>query len=388
MGMLLILGLLLYASKVVPALRLAKLDVSSAVIRGEPAWLNCSYTLEGDELYSVKWYRNNVEFYRFLPTDRPPGQTYDLQGVYVDLEQSFEGYVYLKRTDLNTEGVYRCEVSAEAPSFQTVREEKEVRVYVLPKDGPTISGVKPQYQVGDDVNVTCSAGPSKPAAQLRWYINGHEAPSEFEIRYGPIRHQDRLVTSTLGLRFTAEPRHFWHGAMKLRCSAVISQAYSMSSEEIIVGDNAKASAVVGDGPVITGGKPKYQKGDTVDVNCTSAKSNPPAELRWYINDKPVRAEFLVRYKPVRYPDGQVTSILGLRFAVRTDHFLRDEMRLKCTATLSKVINMSSEETLVGSSQQSSGLHISENTGAVINRGSTIGCLLQTLFVSTFLAALL
>ncbi|GBL92695.1 hypothetical protein AVEN_119091-1 [Araneus ventricosus] len=114
---------------VVPALRLSKLDVSSAVIRGEPAWLNCSYILEGDELYSVKWYKNNVEFYRFLPTDRPPGQKYDLQGVYVDLEQSFEGYVYLKRTDLNTEGVYRCEVSAEAPSFQTVREEKEVRVY-------------------------------------------------------------------------------------------------------------------------------------------------------------------------------------------------------------------------------------------------------------------
>ncbi|GFQ77655.1 ig-like domain-containing protein [Trichonephila clavata] len=113
----------------VPALRLAKLDVSSAVIRGEPAWLNCSYTLEGDELYSVKWYKNNVEFYRFLPTDRPPGQKYDLQGVYVDLDQSVEGYVYLKRTDLNTEGVYRCEVSAEAPSFQTVREEKEVRVY-------------------------------------------------------------------------------------------------------------------------------------------------------------------------------------------------------------------------------------------------------------------
>lgn len=45
---------------------------------------------------------------------------------------------------------------------------------VLPEDGPTISGVKPQYQVGDDVNVTCSAGPSKPAASLRWYINGHE----------------------------------------------------------------------------------------------------------------------------------------------------------------------------------------------------------------------
>ncbi|XP_054709794.1 uncharacterized protein LOC129219419, partial [Uloborus diversus] len=338
---------------VVAGLRLARLDVPAAVIRGEPAWLNCTYDLEKDELYSVKWYKNNVEFYRFLPSDRPPGQKYDLQGVYVDLVQSALGHVFLTRTDMNTEGVYRCEISAEAPSFQTVREEKEVRVYVIPRQSPIIT-----------------------------------APLEFEIRYNPIRHQDKLLVSTVGLRFTAEPRHFWHGAMKLRCSAVISQAYSMSSEEIIVGDNAKASAVVGDGPVITGGKPKYQKGDTVDVNCTSAKSNPAAELKWFINDKSVRPEFLIRYPAVRFPDGQVTSVLGLRFSVRAHHFQRDEMRLKCTATLSKVINMSSEETLLGSSQQSSGLHISENTGAVINRGSTIGCLLQTLFVTSFLASLL
>ncbi|PRD17732.1 UNVERIFIED_CONTAM: hypothetical protein NCL1_63440 [Trichonephila clavipes] len=81
--------------KIVPALRLAKLDVSSAVIRGEPAWLNCSYTLEGDELYSVKWYKNNVEFYRFLPTDRPPGQKYDLQGVYVDVSRFFSSLKWL-----------------------------------------------------------------------------------------------------------------------------------------------------------------------------------------------------------------------------------------------------------------------------------------------------
>ena len=53
-------------------------------------------------------------------------------------------------------------------------------------------------------------------------------------------------------------------------------------------NNVNFSAVVGDGPVITGGKPKYQKGDIVDVNCTAAKSNPAAELKWYINDKLVR----------------------------------------------------------------------------------------------------
>ncbi|UYV62699.1 hypothetical protein LAZ67_2001614 [Cordylochernes scorpioides] len=111
------------------ALRLSRLEVPSAVVLGEPAWLNCSYDLESDELYSVKWYKNNVEFYRFLPSDRPPGQKYDLKGVFVDLSKSDHGYVHLSRTTLQTEGTYRCEVSAEAPSFQTVREEGTLAVY-------------------------------------------------------------------------------------------------------------------------------------------------------------------------------------------------------------------------------------------------------------------
>lgn len=30
---------------------------------------------------------------------------------------------------MHTDGIFRCEVSAEAPSFQTVRKEKEMKVY-------------------------------------------------------------------------------------------------------------------------------------------------------------------------------------------------------------------------------------------------------------------
>lgn len=79
---------------VIAGLRLSRLDVPAAVIRGEPAWLNCSYDLEKDELYSVKWYKNNVEFYRYLPTDRPPGQKYDLQGVYVDVSKQMNRFFF------------------------------------------------------------------------------------------------------------------------------------------------------------------------------------------------------------------------------------------------------------------------------------------------------
>ncbi|KAH6929990.1 hypothetical protein HPB50_007930 [Hyalomma asiaticum] len=66
-------------------LRLVRLDMPSAVIRGDPLWLNCSFDLESDELYSVKWYKNNREFFRYLPNENPPGQAYKLSGVHVDV---------------------------------------------------------------------------------------------------------------------------------------------------------------------------------------------------------------------------------------------------------------------------------------------------------------
>lgn len=55
---------------------------------GQTVWLICGYDLEGEILYSVKWYKNNVEFYRFLPNDRPFGQTYDMLGVHLSVSKN------------------------------------------------------------------------------------------------------------------------------------------------------------------------------------------------------------------------------------------------------------------------------------------------------------
>lgn len=60
----------------------------AVVMRGEPTWLNCSYDLENDKLYSIKWHKNNVEFYRYLPADTPPGQKYELAGIYLEVRKS------------------------------------------------------------------------------------------------------------------------------------------------------------------------------------------------------------------------------------------------------------------------------------------------------------
>lgn len=66
-------------------LKFVQLDVPGALHSGESTWLKCLYELGRDELYSVKWYKNNVEFFRYLPSDEPAGQNYELLGVYVNV---------------------------------------------------------------------------------------------------------------------------------------------------------------------------------------------------------------------------------------------------------------------------------------------------------------
>lgn len=52
------------------------------------------------------------------------------------------------------------------------------------------------------------------------------------------------------------------------------------------------TALPEEGPKITGGRPRYQVGDIVKVNCTSGKSKPPAQLNWMINGEPADPRFL------------------------------------------------------------------------------------------------
>ena len=71
------------------SLRIVRFEVPSAVAKGQPVVLHCNYDLEGDELYSVKYYKDYVEFYRYLPNDEPrAAQKFKLKGAYVDVSYS------------------------------------------------------------------------------------------------------------------------------------------------------------------------------------------------------------------------------------------------------------------------------------------------------------
>ena len=71
-------------------LRIVGFDVIPEPVRiGDPAVLHCNFDLEGDELYSVKYYKDYVEFYRYLPNDEPrAAQKFNLKGAYVNVSQT------------------------------------------------------------------------------------------------------------------------------------------------------------------------------------------------------------------------------------------------------------------------------------------------------------
>ncbi|KAL3223280.1 hypothetical protein MRX96_049860, partial [Rhipicephalus microplus] len=260
----------------------------------------------------------------------------------------------------------------------------------LPKKGPEIRGTKPHYKVGDLVNVTCHAGATKPPAVLTWYINGEEVsqlaatpimisspfPPQYEKMYPIFRDRDQLFHSSLGITFTAEPRHFSYGIMKLKCTATVSEAYSLSSEEIVAAQDAKNSGTDDDKPSITGGQASYHVGDLVNVTCSYSRYGRPVDLQWHLNDKEVSNRYLVHYPMQRFDSGRQVTSLGLRFTVRPSHFVHDEMRIKCTATLqnggrgppstsssSPGDAYSEKEFVLGSSHRSSGLHVPGHYGA-------------------------
>ncbi|KAG8328808.1 hypothetical protein J6590_101197, partial [Homalodisca vitripennis] len=65
-------------------LKLTALHIDKHTVRGNDSLLQCKYDLQDETLYSVKWYKDGHEFYRFVPRDFPIVQVFPVPGVYVN----------------------------------------------------------------------------------------------------------------------------------------------------------------------------------------------------------------------------------------------------------------------------------------------------------------
>ncbi|XP_050429061.1 uncharacterized protein LOC126838580 [Adelges cooleyi] len=223
-------------------------------VRGETAVLRCEFELEGDQLYAVKWYKENEEFYRFVPKDKPQKTSYAVDGIKVDHAQSNSRQLTLKDITLKTTANYRCEVSAEAPSFASAQDGGRMEVIYLPKDGPYITGDKSVYQFGDSINLNCTSAKSYPASTLQWFINNIPAKEESLKRYPPQIHVRGLVTTTLGLHLPLDAETVLNGAVRVRCVAILSPVLWTGDNEKVLPRHDKREALL----LVTGSSSKCQ----------------------------------------------------------------------------------------------------------------------------------
>ncbi|CAH1173788.1 unnamed protein product [Phaedon cochleariae] len=235
------------------SLHLVDVRIPTHAVRHQSARLECHYDLDGETLYSVKWYKDGHEFYRFM-------------------QNSTENVVILSSVQLSSTGIYRCEVSGEAPFFETVTDHQRMTVVALPDEGPKITGGRARYQVGDTVHVNCTSGRSKPAAQLSWMINGQ--PADAAYLRGPrtvVLGREGLESSTLGLEFVAGHEHFKRGNMKLKCLATIATLYLVSNEESVEGERPQRASVMESRGTAA---PSGSRADRVHASSSNESHNP------------------------------------------------------------------------------------------------------------------
>ena len=162
--------------------------------------LRCDYDLAGERLYSLKWYKDNVEFYRWMPRERPPSLTFPVPDTQVSLPHSHHRTLKLLNVSLASSGLYQCEVSTEAPKFKTVAADAVMSVVQPPAEGPRLdwinigdklrARVEERYAVspGERIIVHCTSWGSFPAANIKFYIKQNQ---------GQI-HQSKTILQQLG----------------------------------------------------------------------------------------------------------------------------------------------------------------------------------------------
>ncbi|XP_054268134.1 uncharacterized protein LOC128989976 [Macrosteles quadrilineatus] len=222
-------------------LRDVVIRVPVAVPTGATASLLCLYDLEGDQLYTVKWYKGKQEFFRYVLKELPHTRVFALPGINVDVVASGTEMVVLEDVQRSLTGKYKCEVSTDAPDFHTEIVSAFMHVVDELQGEPNIKLEKNSYSVGDVLRGNCSSPPSNPPANVTWYLNGEkEEPSL-------VTHQSGLngtvTVSALSMELSADS--FPGGKLQLRCIADLFSITQTAREMWLDEDRPRIASVMG-----------------------------------------------------------------------------------------------------------------------------------------------
>ncbi|XP_034942359.1 uncharacterized protein [Chelonus insularis] len=212
--------------------------------------LECRYDLDGEGLFSVNWFKDGNEFFRYMSPvntasgDLPSVDAFDVHGIRVDLSASNDKRVvihqYYEGKWVNITGSYGCQVSGEGPKFDIMYDEANVTIGVLHAYGdPILKGIKSHYSIGDTLSVTCKSAPVYPPAQLTFFINGRQVKksSKFKLLSNVttipyLEGSTSLSTTNLQLSLILEHNDFnATGSLSLVCQSRLPGITSVKPRE-------------------------------------------------------------------------------------------------------------------------------------------------------------
>ncbi|KAG5889866.1 hypothetical protein JTB14_003597 [Gonioctena quinquepunctata] len=202
-----------------------RLNVPRAVRAGHSVTLGCEYDLEDAPLYSVKWYRDQGEFYRYVPKEEPPFRVFSWPGLHVDVAVSNAHNVTLLAVGRNISGLFQCEVSADAPLFHTQMLSAPMTVVVVPVGVPIVTVDRAGLEHGRPLIADCHAPPSFPAANITLYVNDERVPGYTSEWVTPVEDQLEKKTGRLELSGVGGS---W-GTLRLHCEATLFRLYRANS---------------------------------------------------------------------------------------------------------------------------------------------------------------
>ncbi|CAG9122150.1 unnamed protein product [Plutella xylostella] len=215
----------------VNSLKSLQIHVPTAVMTNQDAELMCTYDLEGAQLYSIRWYRNMIEFYRYVPKESPATKVFPVAEIKVDVALSDQNRVVLNQVDRTLTGEYQCEVSADAPLFHTDIKAAEMVVVEPPLIKPNVTSNRLSYVGGDHIRANCSSPPSLPAANITWYVNEQMVPG-FTANH-VLNFSNGYASSQATLELEAAALSPVPTLM-IRCEATIFDVWKESSNVLVL----------------------------------------------------------------------------------------------------------------------------------------------------------
>ncbi|KZC09396.1 hypothetical protein WN55_11139, partial [Dufourea novaeangliae] len=220
------------------------IDIPLAVAAGTTVNMSCRYDLQSDTLYTVKWYKG-PEFFRYVPKEMPPIAVFGELGAKVVTNRSDAHHVVLKDVQPNHTGKYRCEVSGDSPSFNTVLVSGYMHVASLPNGEPQVRVEKKRYAVGDTVRGNCTVPSGNPPANVTWTVNGVPVNASFMMNVTDKLGDNQQLMTIAGLDFEIIPDSFSNSGLHVVCHANVFHLYKKQADVLLIEERPRLASVLG-----------------------------------------------------------------------------------------------------------------------------------------------